>query len=212
MRDGEPESGARRGPRLGGARSYDMRLRAFTESTLSEALAMVDVAALRSVPERHGRPPRVLDIACRMEVLLRRLLGRELAIEASGIDRSGHGRRSHIVAKRCGDASAIHSAMIAVLICASPSARPLSSTLYIFRRRNTVSGSRTYDSRCEALSSCPGDFHAVCYPHDNHVGTVPVLVYRLDLDETTDPLTGHLAGRSDIVVNSTACLTSETVT
>jgi len=70
------------------ARRYDTRLRAFTERTLSEALAMVDVAALRSVPERHGRPPRVLDVACGTGILLRRLLGLAPEIGAYGVDAS----------------------------------------------------------------------------------------------------------------------------
>jgi len=70
------------------ARSYDTRLRAFTERTLSEALAMVDVAALRGVPERAGRLPRVLDVACGTGILLRRLLGLAPEIEAYGIDAS----------------------------------------------------------------------------------------------------------------------------
>jgi hypothetical protein len=44
------------------ARTYNTRLRMFTHTTLSEALAMVDEARLRSVKTREGRPP--LGIAC----------------------------------------------------------------------------------------------------------------------------------------------------
>jgi hypothetical protein len=44
------------------ARTYNTRLRMFTHRTLSEALAMVDEAALRCVKTREGRPP--LGIAC----------------------------------------------------------------------------------------------------------------------------------------------------
>jgi len=46
------------------ARTYNTRLRMFTHRTLSESLAMVDEATLRSVKTREGRPPRVLDVAC----------------------------------------------------------------------------------------------------------------------------------------------------
>jgi ubiquinone/menaquinone biosynthesis C-methylase UbiE len=70
------------------ARSYDARLRAFTERTLSEALALVDVAALRGVPEREGRPPRALDVACGTGVFLKQLLGLVPALDAYGIDAS----------------------------------------------------------------------------------------------------------------------------
>jgi SAM-dependent methyltransferase len=72
----------------GSARSYDTRLRAFTERTLAEALAMIDVVALRGVPEREGRPPRALDVACGTGLLLKRLLGLAPEIEAHGIDAS----------------------------------------------------------------------------------------------------------------------------
>ena len=44
------------------ARTSNTHLRMFTHKTLSEALAMVDEAALRSVKTREGRPP--LGIAC----------------------------------------------------------------------------------------------------------------------------------------------------
>lgn len=70
------------------ARSYNTRLRTFTDRTLSEALAMVDVAALCRVPERQGRLPRVLDVACGTGIFLRQLLGLVPEIEAHGIDAS----------------------------------------------------------------------------------------------------------------------------
>jgi len=70
------------------ARSYNTRLRSFTERTLSEALALVDVAALHRVETREGRPPRVLDMACGTGVFLSQLLGQVPEIEAYGIDAS----------------------------------------------------------------------------------------------------------------------------
>jgi ubiquinone/menaquinone biosynthesis C-methylase UbiE len=70
------------------ARSYNMRLRAFTERTLTEALPMIDTAALRRVSEREGRSPRMLDVACGTGVFLKRVLEQAPAIEACGIDGS----------------------------------------------------------------------------------------------------------------------------
>jgi ubiquinone/menaquinone biosynthesis C-methylase UbiE len=70
------------------ARSYNTRLRTFTERTLSEALALVDVAALRSVKTREGRPPRVLDVACGTGIFLSQLLRLLPDLEAYGIDAS----------------------------------------------------------------------------------------------------------------------------
>jgi ubiquinone/menaquinone biosynthesis C-methylase UbiE len=70
------------------ARSYNRRWRTFTQRTLSEALAMVDMARLHSVPEREGRPPRVLDGACGTGILLSQLLGQMPELEAYGIDAS----------------------------------------------------------------------------------------------------------------------------
>ncbi len=49
---------------------------------------MIDFAALRSVPERLGRPPRVLDVACGTGILLRHLLDRVPGAEAYGVDGS----------------------------------------------------------------------------------------------------------------------------
>ena len=49
---------------------------------------MVDIAALRSVPERHGRLPRLLDVACETGIFLSRLLDRLPGAEAYGVDGS----------------------------------------------------------------------------------------------------------------------------
>jgi ubiquinone/menaquinone biosynthesis C-methylase UbiE len=70
------------------ARTYNTRLRMFTHRTLSEALAMVDEAALRRVKTREGCPPRVLDVACGTGILLSQLLGLLPDLEAYGIDAS----------------------------------------------------------------------------------------------------------------------------
>jgi ubiquinone/menaquinone biosynthesis C-methylase UbiE len=70
------------------ARSYNTRLHAFTERTLSEALAMVDVTQLRSVKMREGRSPRVLDVACGTGILLLQLSDEVPDLEAYGIDAS----------------------------------------------------------------------------------------------------------------------------
>ena len=49
---------------------------------------MIDVAALRFVPERLGRCPRVLDVACGTGMLLKQLLALVPGIEAYGLDAS----------------------------------------------------------------------------------------------------------------------------
>jgi ubiquinone/menaquinone biosynthesis C-methylase UbiE len=67
---------------------YNTRWRTYTRRTLAEVLAMIDFAALRSVPERLGRPPRVLDVACGTGILLKELLERVPGIEAYGVDAS----------------------------------------------------------------------------------------------------------------------------
>jgi len=56
--------------------------------TLSEALAMVDVAALRRVKMREGRLPRMLDVACGTGIFLSQVLGLLPELEAYGIDAS----------------------------------------------------------------------------------------------------------------------------
>ncbi len=49
---------------------------------------MIDVTALRSIPERLGRLPRLLDVACGTGILLRRLLDQVPGAEAYGVDAS----------------------------------------------------------------------------------------------------------------------------
>ena len=49
---------------------------------------MIDVTALRSVPERLVRPPRVLDVACGTGILLKQLLEQVPGIKAYGVDAS----------------------------------------------------------------------------------------------------------------------------
>lgn len=46
------------------------------------------MAALSSVPERLGRSPRVLDVACGRGILLKRLLDQVPGVEAYGVDAS----------------------------------------------------------------------------------------------------------------------------
>jgi ubiquinone/menaquinone biosynthesis C-methylase UbiE len=70
------------------ARHYNARWHTFNEITLGEALAMIDVTALRSVSERLGRCPRILDVACGTGILLSRLLDQVPGIEAYGVDAS----------------------------------------------------------------------------------------------------------------------------
>jgi ubiquinone/menaquinone biosynthesis C-methylase UbiE len=70
------------------ARSYNRVWRTFTDRTLSAALEMIDMQALRQVPERLGRAPRLLDVACGTGILLRRLLEELPEAEAVGIDTS----------------------------------------------------------------------------------------------------------------------------
>ena len=70
------------------ARRYNARWRTFNERTLAEALAMIDIAALRSVPERLGRSPRAPDVACGTGILLRQLLDLVPGVEAYGVDAS----------------------------------------------------------------------------------------------------------------------------
>lgn len=70
------------------AQGYNTHWHTFNERTLGEALAMIDVVALRSVPERSGRLPRVLDVACGTGILLRRLVDQVPGAEAYGVDAS----------------------------------------------------------------------------------------------------------------------------
>src|SRR6266516_3163036 len=70
------------------ARHYNTRWRTFTTRTLIETRAMIDVDALRSVPERLGRLPRLLDVACGTGILLKQLLIQVPDAEANGVDAS----------------------------------------------------------------------------------------------------------------------------
>ena len=65
------------------AQRYNALWRIFSEKTLAETMAMIDVTALRSVPEQFGRLPQLLDVACGTGILLRRLLapGGQLVVE-----------------------------------------------------------------------------------------------------------------------------------
>ena len=49
---------------------------------------MIDIPALSSIQERHGRLPRVLDVACGTGLLLKQLLARVPGMEAYGLDAS----------------------------------------------------------------------------------------------------------------------------
>ena len=70
------------------AQHYNTRWHAFTSRTLAETLAVIDVTTLRSVPERLGRCPRVLDVACGTGILLNQLLAQVPWVEAYGLDAS----------------------------------------------------------------------------------------------------------------------------
>ena len=70
------------------AHNYNIRWHTFNTRTLTETLAMIDVTALRSIQERQGRLPRVLDVACGTGLLLKQLLAQVPDIEAYGLDAS----------------------------------------------------------------------------------------------------------------------------
>jgi ubiquinone/menaquinone biosynthesis C-methylase UbiE len=70
------------------AQHYNTRWHTYTARTLEETKAIIDVAALRFVPERLGRCPRVLDVACGTGILLRQLLALVPGVEAYGVDAS----------------------------------------------------------------------------------------------------------------------------
>ena len=70
------------------ARHYNARWRTYSVKTLDATLEMIDSVALRKVPERLNRSPRVLDVACGTGLLLQRLLAQWPEIEAHGIDAS----------------------------------------------------------------------------------------------------------------------------
>ena len=70
------------------AQHYNTRWHIYTARTLEETKAIIDVAALRLVPERPGRGPHVLDVACGTGILLKQLLALVPGIEAYGVDAS----------------------------------------------------------------------------------------------------------------------------
>jgi ubiquinone/menaquinone biosynthesis C-methylase UbiE len=70
------------------ARFYNTRWHTFLQKTLAETMAMIDLAALQHVPERLGRPPRVLDVACGTGLLLKQIIERIPDVEAYGVDGS----------------------------------------------------------------------------------------------------------------------------
>jgi ubiquinone/menaquinone biosynthesis C-methylase UbiE len=70
------------------AQHYNARWRTFTRRTLAEALAMIDVVTLQRLPERLGRPPRMLDVACGTGILLGWLLDQVSGAEVYGVDAS----------------------------------------------------------------------------------------------------------------------------
>src|SRR5436305_14011164 len=70
------------------AHHYNTRWQRFNTRTLSETLAIIDVAALRSIQKQQGRLPRVLDVACGTGLLLKRLLAEIPDMEVSGLDAS----------------------------------------------------------------------------------------------------------------------------
>jgi ubiquinone/menaquinone biosynthesis C-methylase UbiE len=71
-----------------GARSYDQRHQHFTERTLIETLAALDVEALVEHAERQQRVPRLLDVACGTGTLLSLLHERFPGAELYGVDSS----------------------------------------------------------------------------------------------------------------------------
>lgn len=58
------------------------------EKSTSETMAMIDFDALSRIPERLGRKPRVLDIACGTGILLQRLGKHIPEVDAHGVDAS----------------------------------------------------------------------------------------------------------------------------
>ena len=70
------------------AHHYNTRWQRFNTRTLTETLAMIDFTALRSIQERQGRLPRVLDVACGTGLLLKQLLAQVPDLEVYGLDAS----------------------------------------------------------------------------------------------------------------------------
>src|SRR6266567_2188761 len=82
---GVPMSAYYRGRR---AQSYDQRWRNFTQLTLEETLAIIDIEALQHHAMEHQRAPRLLDVACGTGVLLSLLHERIPSADLSGVDAS----------------------------------------------------------------------------------------------------------------------------
>ncbi len=70
------------------ARYYNTLWRTYTRRTLAEVQAAIDFSALHGVPQRLGRSPRVLDVACGTGVLLKWLCEQVPGVEAYGVDAS----------------------------------------------------------------------------------------------------------------------------
>lgn len=70
------------------AQFYNVRWHSFTERTLAETVAMIDMVRLRNVSSRQGHPPRVLDVACGTGVLLHMLTKHIPDMEGYGLDAS----------------------------------------------------------------------------------------------------------------------------
>ncbi len=91
---------------------YNRRWRAFTDRTLTEAMAVIDIAALRRVQAQLGRTPRVLDVACGTGILLKQIIGQVPDAEAFGVDASA----DMLVQASCSlqDQPRVHLAQIAI--------------------------------------------------------------------------------------------------
>lgn len=70
------------------AHHYNTRWLKYNTRTLNETLAMIDIAALRSIQERQGRLPLELDVACGTGLLLKQILTLVPDMEAYGLDAS----------------------------------------------------------------------------------------------------------------------------
>jgi ubiquinone/menaquinone biosynthesis C-methylase UbiE len=68
------------------AQRYDAQWRTFTEKTLAEVIAMIDLPALHATAQQ--RTASVLDSGCGTGILLRQLCERVPGIEAYGVDES----------------------------------------------------------------------------------------------------------------------------
>jgi ubiquinone/menaquinone biosynthesis C-methylase UbiE len=68
--------------------SYDRRWHHFTQRTLKETLATIDVKTIEQSAQEHHRAPRLLDVACGTEVLLSLLHEQFPDAEFSGVDGS----------------------------------------------------------------------------------------------------------------------------